>query len=304
MASSSFLQTTPFDPINGDLQPYYRDAYLHGQLAPPVALQVEQYLKSSPVQTGTALGRYHELAAAAQQLGRTLTAPDWVQQQLLFQPTVSLAAPFRRPVVRLALGLFGVLSVASAVQWARNEPLVPVPVVAAISRVAATTQRLVQRFVAPAAGVGAAAAPASAAEQPAAAGDRTGRPRAAVATPAIAVRPVAVTVGPTDSLARSLPAVLGAALNVVSTAPAGTVTGRISDAQGLPLPGATVLVRGTRQVTSTNADGIYSLAVPAQAMLQFGYGGCADQTLPSPGSGVLNITLQPADRMPTAAHGH
>ena len=107
--------------------------------------------KSRSVQTGVALGRYHELAAAARQQGRTLTAPHWVQQQLLFQPAMSPAGPpLRRPVVRLALGLFGVLSIASVVQWVRNEPLVPAPVVAAVSRVVTSateaTERLVQRF--------------------------------------------------------------------------------------------------------------------------------------------------------------
>ncbi|AMJ64084.1 hypothetical protein [Hymenobacter sp. PAMC 26628] len=78
-----------------------------------------------------------------------------MQQQLTFQSNAAKTGPLRRPVVRVALGIFLALRLASAVQWARNEPLVPVRVAAAVARVAAaaatTTQRLAQRFAAPAA---------------------------------------------------------------------------------------------------------------------------------------------------------
>ena len=42
-----------------------------------------------------------------------------------------------------------------------------------------------------------------------------------------------------------------------------TVTGRVVDENGEPLPQASVFVKGTTTGTSTNLDGRYSLNVPA-----------------------------------------
>jgi len=296
----SFPLTSPFDPVTGDLRPNYRDAYLHGQLAPTVALQVELYLKSSAVRTGAALGRYHELAAAAQQRGSTVTAPHWVQQQLLLQPTASPAGPLRRPVVRLALGLFGALSVASAVQWVRNEPLVPAPVVAAVSRVATSateaTERLVQHF---------SAAPASA-EMPTSnpTPARPVGPRTSLKKPKPAASPVAAATASAapvpaeavaDSLAAATPATPVAAPTspgvAAASTPAGTVRGHVNDAGGRPLVGATVLVKGTTQGTSTDAAGNYELPVASGATLQYGYAGYND-LLRSATLGTMNVVLQ------------
>ena len=59
------------------------------------------------------------------------------------------------------------------------------------------------------------------------------------------------------------------------------VHGRISDTGGQPLPGATVLAHGTPLATSASASGDYSLTVPTGSVLQFGYGGYVDKTLPA-----------------------
>jgi len=53
-----------------------------------------------------------------------------------------------------------------------------------------------------------------------------------------------------------------------------SVSGRITDSSGLPLPGVTVVVKGTTQGTVTNADGDYNLAnIPEDATLVFSYVG-------------------------------
>ncbi len=44
-----------------------------------------------------------------------------------------------------------------------------------------------------------------------------------------------------------------------------TVTGKVTDEQGEPLPGVSILVKGTQQGTTTNTDGSFSLDVPDQA---------------------------------------
>ncbi|MET4076243.1 carboxypeptidase regulatory-like domain-containing protein [Hymenobacter sp. UYCo722] len=57
------------------------------------------------------------------------------------------------------------------------------------------------------------------------------------------------------------------------------VQGHVSDAEGQPVPGATVLAPGTLLVTTTNATGDYTLSVPAGTALKFGYADFADEVL-------------------------
>ena len=42
-----------------------------------------------------------------------------------------------------------------------------------------------------------------------------------------------------------------------------TVTGKVTDEQGISLPGVSVVIRGTRSGTQTNASGNYSLSAAA-----------------------------------------
>ncbi|MGZ3846144.1 MAG: carboxypeptidase-like regulatory domain-containing protein, partial [Flavisolibacter sp.] len=44
-----------------------------------------------------------------------------------------------------------------------------------------------------------------------------------------------------------------------------TITGKVTDEAGTPIPNASVLVKGTQLGTSSNADGTFSLSVPADA---------------------------------------
>ena len=302
MQSFIYPQNTPFHLITGELMPEYRDAYLQGRLTPTVALQVEQYLDKSNTQTSLALARYRELLETARLKDRTLTAPLWVQKQLLLQPLVSVAGPLRRPVVRVALVLFLALSVASGVQWMRNEPLVPAPVVAAVTRASASiseaTSSLVEKFVAPQV---VKTAPVPAATRPARTRPKATAPepsRPVVATAVIPTNPTALVsvVTPADSVGRTLPATLQPAGEASTTAArsapvVGTVRGYIRDEQGRPLAGATVLVKGAQRGTSTDATGQYVLEVTTGSTLQFGYAGYTDQ-LRSATIGSMNVVLQ------------
>jgi hypothetical protein len=76
-----------------------------------------------------------------------------------------------------------------------------------------------------------------------------------------------------------------------------TVTGRILDENGRPLVGATVLDIAHGRGVSTDAQGNYSLAVPAQqtSKLQVGYGGYSEEDLQVQvkGYNVQNVTLLP-----------
>ena len=42
------------------------------------------------------------------------------------------------------------------------------------------------------------------------------------------------------------------------------ITGKVTDEEGMPLPGVTVLIKGTQLGTATDGDGNYQLTVPAQ----------------------------------------
>lgn len=46
-----------------------------------------------------------------------------------------------------------------------------------------------------------------------------------------------------------------------------TITGRVTDADGSPIPNASVIIKGTSSGTTTNTDGMFTLSVPARARI-------------------------------------
>ena len=73
---------------------------------------------------------------------------------------------------------------------------------------------------------------------------------------------------------------------------AQTVTGTVSDATG-PLPGASVVVKGTTNGTQTDFDGNYTLNdVAGDATLVFSYIGYATQEVAVDGRSTIDVTLQ------------
>lgn len=72
-----------------------------------------------------------------------------------------------------------------------------------------------------------------------------------------------------------------------------TVSGKVTDAAGLPLPGVTVLVKGTTNGTITTFDGTYTLSgIPADATLQFSFVGMEPQEIAVSGRSQINVVLQ------------
>ncbi len=68
----------------------------------------------------------------------------------------------------------------------------------------------------------------------------------------------------------------------------GTVTGK---EDGLPLPGVTVVVKGTKNGTQTGADGKYALSVPSGSVeLVFSYLGYVSETIAG-SSGIVDVSL-------------
>lgn len=72
-----------------------------------------------------------------------------------------------------------------------------------------------------------------------------------------------------------------------------TITGTVKDAAGLPLPGATILEKGTNNGTITNFDGEYSISVAnANATLVISFVGFATVEQSVAGQSVIDIILQ------------
>lgn len=73
------------------------------------------------------------------------------------------------------------------------------------------------------------------------------------------------------------------------------ISGNVTDgATGLPLAGATVLVKGTKTGTSTDNSGNYSLSVPDNAVLIISSVGYDDVEIPVNGRTEINISLNPS----------
>ncbi|MDO7170752.1 SusC/RagA family TonB-linked outer membrane protein [Mariniflexile sp. AS56] len=71
-----------------------------------------------------------------------------------------------------------------------------------------------------------------------------------------------------------------------------TISGTVSDDSGLPLPGATVTVKGTSSGTSSDFDGKYSIRANQGATLVYSFIGYANREVVVKSSNTINITLQ------------
>ncbi|MEH6704519.1 MAG: TonB-dependent receptor [Galbibacter orientalis] len=70
------------------------------------------------------------------------------------------------------------------------------------------------------------------------------------------------------------------------------VTGTVIDAEtGTPIPGATVIEKGSTNGTTTDFDGNYSISVSSDAVLSFSYIGFQTQEIPVNGQTEVNATL-------------
>ncbi|MES2777007.1 MAG: TonB-dependent receptor [Bacteroidota bacterium] len=71
------------------------------------------------------------------------------------------------------------------------------------------------------------------------------------------------------------------------------VTGTVMSKQNDPLDGATVTVKGTKNSTTTNSAGQFSINVPKQgSVLVITYTGMATQSITVPASGIVSIKLE------------
>jgi TonB-linked SusC/RagA family outer membrane protein len=72
----------------------------------------------------------------------------------------------------------------------------------------------------------------------------------------------------------------------------GTVSGTVTDTDGLPLPGATVVVQGTSIGVTSDFDGNYSISASQGDVLVFSYVGYTSQSITVGTSSTVNASLE------------
>ena len=72
-----------------------------------------------------------------------------------------------------------------------------------------------------------------------------------------------------------------------------TVTGTVTDNENIPLPGATVLEKGTTNGTTADFDGNYTIEVAQEAILNISYLGYATKEVSVNGNTSINVQLEP-----------
>lgn len=86
----------------------------------------------------------------------------------------------------------------------------------------------------------------------------------------------------------------------ISFAQQRRIAGSVKDDKGLPLVGATVLVKNSRAATTTDANGAFNLAVPQNATtLVISYVGMVTQEVSISGSNTVNVSLASTSNMLT-----
>lgn len=73
---------------------------------------------------------------------------------------------------------------------------------------------------------------------------------------------------------------------------AQTVTGTVTDASGMPLPAATVMVLNSQKGTTTDFDGNYSIAAKQNDVLRFTYIGMKSKDVTVGSSNTINVVLE------------
>jgi TonB-linked SusC/RagA family outer membrane protein len=74
------------------------------------------------------------------------------------------------------------------------------------------------------------------------------------------------------------------------------IKGKVSDANGAPIPGVTIVERGTSNGVLSDSDGMYQIKVQKEqgAVLAFSFIGLATQEIPVAGKSTINVTLREA----------
>jgi TonB-linked SusC/RagA family outer membrane protein len=76
-----------------------------------------------------------------------------------------------------------------------------------------------------------------------------------------------------------------------------TITGVVTDDQGIPLPGATVLEQGTTNGVSTDFDGNYSIEVTEGSVIEFSFVGYETSAITAGSDDQINVSLAQGNQL-------
>jgi TonB-linked SusC/RagA family outer membrane protein len=106
-------------------------------------------------------------------------------------------------------------------------------------------------------------------------------------------RQVVIGKAPRKNLEAQLAALQKDLKTVIEQPQQREITGKVTDASGEPLPGATIMVKGTTIGTVTDADGNFSLRIPANAQtLQVSFVGMKTQEIVIGNRNTFNVSLE------------
>jgi TonB-dependent starch-binding outer membrane protein SusC len=84
----------------------------------------------------------------------------------------------------------------------------------------------------------------------------------------------------------------GMAASILSSAQQQSIRGTVTDNQGMPLPGVTIVVKGTTIGTVTDSDGSFRMQIPEDAeTIVFSFVGMGTQEIPVEGKTNFEITM-------------
>ncbi len=86
-------------------------------------------------------------------------------------------------------------------------------------------------------------------------------------------------------------------ISALALAQTRTVTGQITDAQGKPVPFASVVIRGTSNGVSADQNGNFSIQAAQGAVLVISASGYKEMTATVGAQGSVNITLSTTENM-------
>ena len=83
-----------------------------------------------------------------------------------------------------------------------------------------------------------------------------------------------------------------ATFSLVSIYAQKTISGIVNDSDGLPLPGASIVEKGTNNGVTTDFDGNYSIEVSEGSTLIFSFVGYTSQELAVGSDDTINVSLE------------
>ncbi|WP_438712731.1 SusC/RagA family TonB-linked outer membrane protein [Aquimarina muelleri] len=93
-------------------------------------------------------------------------------------------------------------------------------------------------------------------------------------------------------LTKNLIILLAVLVTQLSFAQESTITGKVTDHEGMPLPGVNIIVKGSNNGTQTDFDGIYSIQATQGSTLLFTYLGFGDKEIIVGSQKTIDIKLE------------